>query len=74
MRLLRTVTKCMNKDSTYLLVDTSVLPEVFSKVIEVKQILGKGKIKSINEAVKSWDKQKHFTSIKTMFSFMRFQG
>jgi len=42
----------MNKDSTYLLVDTSVLPEVFSKVIEVKQILGKGKIKSINEAVK----------------------
>jgi chorismate mutase len=42
----------MNKDSTYLLVDTSVLPEVFSKVIEVKQILGKGKVKSINEAVK----------------------
>ncbi|KNY28242.1 ACT domain-containing protein [Pseudobacteroides cellulosolvens] len=42
----------MNKDSTYLLVDASVLPEVFSKVIEVKQILGKGKIKSINEAVK----------------------
>lgn len=42
----------MNKDSTYLLVDTSVLPEVFSKVIEVKQILGKGKIKSVNEAVK----------------------
>lgn len=52
MRLLRTVTRCMNKDSTYLLVDASVLPEVFSKVIEVKQILGKGKIKSINEAVK----------------------
>ncbi|HOV25325.1 MAG TPA: ACT domain-containing protein [Pseudobacteroides sp.] len=42
----------MNKDSTYLLVDTSVLPEIFSKVIEVKQILGKGKIKSVNDAVK----------------------
>jgi chorismate mutase len=42
----------MNKDSTYFLVDASVLPEVFSKVIEVKKILSKGKIKAVNEAVK----------------------
>lgn len=42
----------MNKDSAYLLVDSSVLPEVFIKVIEVKKILSKGKIKTVNEAVK----------------------
>jgi len=42
----------MNKNSTYVLVDTSVLPEVFFKVIEVKKILSMGKIKTINEAVK----------------------
>jgi len=42
----------MDKNSTYLLVDTSVLPEVFSKVIEVKKILSKGRIKAVNEAVK----------------------
>lgn len=41
----------MNKDSTYLLVDASVLPEVFAKVIEVKKILGRGRVKTINEAV-----------------------
>jgi chorismate mutase len=42
----------MNKDSVYFLVDASVLPEVFSKVIEVKKILSKGRIKAVNEAVK----------------------
>lgn len=42
----------MNKNSTYLLVDSSVLPEVFLKVIEVKKILSKGIIKAVNEAVK----------------------
>ncbi len=42
----------MNKNSTYVLVDASVLPEVFFKVIEVKKILSMGKIKTINEAVK----------------------
>jgi chorismate mutase len=40
------------KNPTYLLVDSSVLPEVFTKVIEVKKILGKGSIKTVNEAVK----------------------
>ena len=42
----------MDKDSTYLLVDASVLPDVFSKVIEVKKILGRGRTKAVNEAVK----------------------
>lgn len=42
----------MNKDSTYLLVDASVLPEVFSKVIEVKKILSKGKIRTVNDAAR----------------------
>jgi chorismate mutase len=42
----------MNKDATYFLVDSSVLPEVFSKVVEVKNILGKGTIKAVNEAAK----------------------
>lgn len=42
----------MDKKSTYLLVDSVVLPEVFSKVIEVKKILSTGRIKTVNEAVK----------------------
>jgi chorismate mutase len=42
----------MNKDTTYFLVDCTVLPEVFSKVIEVKKILSKGYVKAVNEAVK----------------------
>ncbi|MCX7842281.1 MAG: ACT domain-containing protein [Clostridia bacterium] len=42
----------MNRNSKYFLVDTSVLPEVFIKVIEVKKILSTGKIKAVNEAVK----------------------
>jgi chorismate mutase len=42
----------MKKSSVYFLVDSKVLPEVFSKVIEVKKILGMGVIKTVNEAVK----------------------
>jgi chorismate mutase len=42
----------MDKNSTYFLVNSTVLPEVFSKVIEVKKILSRGTIKAINEAVK----------------------
>lgn len=42
----------MDNGSTQLLVDSSVLPEVFSKVIEVKKILSKGRIKTVNEAAK----------------------
>lgn len=42
----------MNKDTTYYLVDSLVLPEVFSKVIEVKKILSKGETRAVNEAVK----------------------
>ena len=36
----------------YLVVDKKVLPEVYSKVIEVKNILKDGKIKEITEATK----------------------
>ena len=42
----------MKKESTYLLVDASVLPDVFTKVIEVKKILSKGVVKTVNDAVK----------------------
>ncbi len=42
----------MDNGSTYLLVDSTVLPEVFSKVIEVKKILSLGRIKTVNDAVK----------------------
>ncbi len=38
--------------SKYYLVDASVLPEVFTKVIEVKKILSSGVIRNVNEAVK----------------------
>jgi chorismate mutase len=42
----------LKKESTYLLVDSSVLPEVFLKVIEVKKILSLGAVKTVHEAVK----------------------
>jgi chorismate mutase len=42
----------MDKNSTYFLVDAQVLPDVFTKVIEVKKILGMGRIKTVNDAVK----------------------
>lgn len=42
----------MKNTSKYYLVDTSVLPEVFVKVVEVKKILSSGTIKNINDAVK----------------------
>lgn len=41
----------MKKESTLLLVDASVLPEVFNKVIEVKKLLGKNPDKAVNDAV-----------------------
>ncbi|AUS97871.1 hypothetical protein CDQ84_00340 [Clostridium thermosuccinogenes] len=43
----------MSNKYTYLLVDGSVLPEVFSKVVEVKKLLSKGTYKTVNEAVKA---------------------
>jgi len=39
------------RSDKYLLVDTKMLPDVFSKIIEVKTLLSKGNIKSVNEAV-----------------------
>lgn len=43
----------MSKKSKFLLVDPSVLPEVFTKVMEVKSILSKDPAIAINEAVKA---------------------
>ncbi|HEY5583629.1 MAG TPA: ACT domain-containing protein [Ruminiclostridium sp.] len=42
----------MKQESVFFLVDSFVLPEVFAKVIESKKILGLGKIKTVNDAVK----------------------
>ena len=41
----------MNKEPKYLLIDTSVVPEIFLKVIEVKKLLTKNSKLSVNEAV-----------------------
>lgn len=42
----------MDNSSEYFLVDSMILPDVFSKVIEVKKILGAGRVKTVNDAVK----------------------
>ena len=36
----------------FLMIHTSVLPDVFEKVIEVKEVMKTGKVKEITEAVK----------------------
>jgi len=36
----------------YLIIDTEVLPEIFSKVVTVKELLYKNKVKDISEGVK----------------------
>ena len=42
----------MKQEPIFFLVDSAILPEVFSKVIEVKKILSTGKVKTVNDAVK----------------------
>lgn len=42
----------MDNGSTYFLVDSSILPDIFSKVIAVKRILSMGKFDTVNDAVK----------------------
>mgnify|MGYP005842849095 FL=1 len=42
----------MNNKSTFFLVEASVLPQVFAKVIEVKKLIGKGQVRTVNEAAK----------------------
>lgn len=37
----------------YLLIDTSILPDCYEKVIEARAILASGKIKDVSEAVKA---------------------
>ncbi|GAA0115023.1 ACT domain-containing protein [Clostridium senegalense] len=39
-------------ENNYFVVDGEVLPEIFSKVVEVKQLLYKGHVKDITEGVK----------------------
>lgn len=39
--------------SPYLLVDSKVLPEVFLKVVQAKQLLAQGKVKNLSEATKA---------------------
>ena len=40
-------------DGKYLVIDKGILPDVFVKVVEVKELLRTGKVKGITEAVKS---------------------
>jgi chorismate mutase len=42
----------MNSSPHYLLVESEVLPEVFLKVIEAKQLLVTGQVHSVNEAAR----------------------
>ncbi|WP_026485994.1 ACT domain-containing protein [Caldanaerobius polysaccharolyticus] len=42
----------MERDATYYIVDASVLPEIYTKVIRAKDMLESGEAKTINEAVK----------------------
>lgn len=42
----------LKKDATYYIVEESVLPEVFLKVVKAKELLEKGEVKAVNEAVK----------------------
>ncbi|MGF7060293.1 ACT domain-containing protein [Brassicibacter mesophilus] len=40
-------------DGKYLVIDKEILPDVFEKVVEAKELLRTGKVKGITEAVKS---------------------
>ncbi len=42
----------MRRDPEYFLVDSTVLPEIFSKVMKVKKILAKHPEKKVNDAVR----------------------
>lgn len=42
----------MDKEAVYLLVDSSVLPEVFSKVMTAKKLLAADHMKTVNDAVR----------------------
>lgn len=44
----------MNDKSTFFLVREEILPEAIKKTIRVKEILKRGEVKTINEAVEKW--------------------
>lgn len=43
----------MDREPTYLLVDTSVLPDIFLKVVEAKRLIQTGRCKTTSEAVET---------------------
>lgn len=40
------------KDSNFLIINKKILPDIFEKVVEAKELLKRGKVESITEAVK----------------------
>ena len=68
--------RSMNNSSRYYLVDSSVLPEVFHKVIETKKLLSSGAVKNINEAVQKVgiSRSAYYKYRDYIFPFMRLQG
>ena len=38
-------------NSSYIIIDNNIAPEVFKKVVEVKRLIASGKYKSVNEAL-----------------------
>ena len=63
----------MSDKSTFYLVREEILPEAIKKTIKVKEILKRGEIKTINEAVERMGLSRSaFTNIKIMYSrFMK---
>lgn len=42
----------MKSDTTYYIIDASVLPDIYAKVIKAKELLETGEVKTINDAVR----------------------
>lgn len=40
------------KDSNFLIIDKEILPDIFEKVVEAKELLKRGRAKSVTEAVR----------------------
>ncbi|MFQ7004495.1 MAG: hypothetical protein ACLRRT_13015 [Ruthenibacterium lactatiformans] len=57
-----------NLERRFLLVDVSVLPEVFLKVLKAKELLAAGSAKNVSAATKMAGLSRSaFTSIRTVF-------
>ena len=55
----------MGTPGKYYIVDSAVLPEIFSKVVEVKELLATGEARTINEPGRSASAGAPFISIRT---------